>query len=165
MYDSLRIAKDLLYDKCDFEFSQLQIQKESSEYEACSFKLNDKLIQYRKAKITPTKTGQFVTIWKRNTDGITEPFSYLDTLDFIVITVIKETNRGQFIFPKALLLMHSIIKNETKDGKRGIRVYAPWDKVTSKQAEKTKAWQIGYFVNFDEENTSTQDLVKKIING
>ncbi|MFN5985137.1 MAG: MepB family protein [Fluviicola sp.] len=165
MYDSLRIAKDLLYDKCDFEFSQLQIQKESSEYEACSFKLNDKLIQYRKAKITPTKTGQFVTIWKRNSDGITEPFSYLDTLDFIVITVIKDTNRGQFIFPKALLLKHSIIRNETKDGKRGIRVYAPWDKVTSKQAEKTKAWQTGYFVNFDEENTSTQDLVKKIING
>lgn len=165
MYDSLSIAKDLLYDKCDFELSHLQIQKESSEYEACSFKLNDKEIHYRKAKITPTKTGQFVTIWKRNTEGITEPFSYLDTLDFIVITVINETNRGQFIFPKALLLKHAVIRNETKDGKRGIRVYAPWDKVSSKQAEKTKAWQIACFINFDEVNTSTLHLLKKLING
>lgn len=165
MYDSLKIAKELLYDKCDFVISNHKIHNESSEYEACSFKLNDKAIQYRKAKITPTKTGQFVTIWRRNTDGITEPYSSLDTLDFIVVTVIDETNRGQFIFPKSILIKHSIIRNETKDGKRGVRVYAPWDKVTSKQAEKTKVWQNPYFVNFDEENDSIQCFLKKLING
>ena len=51
---------------------------ESAEYGACSFKLNGKTIQFRVSKITPTKTGQFVTIWKRNKEGITEPFDNAD---------------------------------------------------------------------------------------
>jgi hypothetical protein len=58
---------------------------ESVEYGACSFRINGKTIQYRVSKITPTKTGQFGTIWKRNKDGITEPFDNLDHIGFIII--------------------------------------------------------------------------------
>ncbi|MFQ6421766.1 MULTISPECIES: MepB family protein [unclassified Bacillus (in: firmicutes)] len=31
-------------------------------------------------------------------------------------------------------------------GKRAIRVYPPWDKTTSRQAQKTQAWQLEYFL-------------------
>jgi hypothetical protein len=33
-----------------------------------------------------------------------------------------------------------------KGGKRAIRVYPPWDKAESRQAEKTQKWQLEYFV-------------------
>ena len=38
------------------------------------------------AKTTPTKKGQFVTIWKRHSDkGHIIPFDINDNIDFIVI--------------------------------------------------------------------------------
>ena len=82
----LKVAKELVYDKCGFELTNPKLNSESLEYGACSFNLNGNTIQHRVAKITPTKTGQFVTIWKRNKNGITEPFDILDDIDFIIIT-------------------------------------------------------------------------------
>lgn len=40
-------------------------EAESAEYGACRFALEGHSIVFRVAKITPTKTGQFVTLWKR----------------------------------------------------------------------------------------------------
>ena len=77
-HDDLKIAKELVYDKCGFDLTNASLDAESIAYGACSFELNGKTVQYRVAKITPTRTGQFVTIWKRNADGITEPFSVSD---------------------------------------------------------------------------------------
>lgn len=85
-HNDLKIAKELVYDKCSFILTNPNFDAESKAYGACSFELNGKTVQYRAAKITPTKTGQFVTIWKRNTDGITEPFSVSDNIDLIVIS-------------------------------------------------------------------------------
>ena len=74
IHNDLKIVKELVYDKCGFDLTDLKQNLESKEYGACSFVLNGKTIQQRISKITPTKTGQFVTIWKRNENGITEPF-------------------------------------------------------------------------------------------
>ncbi|MBK9224090.1 MAG: MepB family protein [Flavobacterium sp.] len=131
------VVKEIVYDKCGFELSNLKQNLESIEYGACSFELNGKTIQYRVSKITSTKTGQFVTIWKRNKDGITEPFSDLDDLDFIIITSKSNDNFGQFIFPKSVLADKGIITRNNKEGKRGIRVYPPWDIAINKQANST----------------------------
>ena len=154
-------VKELVYDTCNFEFSNLIIDSESEEYQACSFKLNTFEIIHRLSKITPTKTGQFVTIWKRNDKGITAPFDVSDNFDFLVITSKSEENLGQFVFPKTVLLEKGIICNNNTSGKRGIRVYPPWDISTSKQAEKTQSWQIQYFYSITEKSFDI-DLVKRL---
>ncbi|MCE3229714.1 MAG: hypothetical protein K0S32_4265 [Bacteroidetes bacterium] len=157
----LLIIKTQVYESCGFKFSHPSLNTESKEYGACSFKLNGKTIIHRLSKITPTKNGQFVTIWKRNKQGITEPFSTLDELDFIIITVKNNDQLGQFIFPKSILADKGIISHYAKEGKRGIRVYPPWDIVLSKQAEKTQAWQLNYFLPI--KNRSNDLLLAKTL--
>ncbi len=145
MHNDLQIIKERVYDKLNFEFKNLKPHSEGVEYGACSFELNRLKIEHRVSKITPTKTGQFVTIWKRNEQGITAPFDISDDIDFIIITAKRDDNIGQFVFPKSLLADKGIISQSGKDGKRGIRIYPPWDEVRNKQAEKTQNWQINYF--------------------
>ncbi len=161
-HSDLKVVKELVYDKCGFDLTDPKLNSESAEYGACSFGLNGKTIQHRVSKITPTKTGQFVTIWKRNKDGITEPFDILDDIDFIIITSKSGDNFGQFIFPKPVLADKGIITRNGKEGKRGIRVYPPWDIATNKQAEKTQSWQTKYFLTIKKDNSTNLDLTKKL---
>ncbi len=144
---NLLAAKELVYDICGFECSDPQPEKESQEYDAFDFKIGKSQIKFRSAKITPTKTGQFVTLWKRNINGIIEPFDYKDDIDFVIVSVQKENLLGQFIFPKEILLKKSVFTSETKEGIRATRVYPPWDETTSKQAQKTQQWQLDYFLS------------------
>lgn len=160
----LLFLKEKVYDPCGFEWTNFQQYAESREYDACSFELDGTKIQYRASKITPTKSGQFVTIWKRNVSGITVPFDVQDDFDFIVIIVKSEPNLGQFIFPKAVLLQKGIISRNGKGGKRGIRVYAPWDTVTSKQAQVTQHWQSRYFMTLNEWSSIRFNEVKSRLN-
>lgn len=159
---ALLSIKELVYDKCNYEFSNLVIDSESAEYQACSFQLNSFEFIHRFSKITPTKIGQFVTIWKRNSRGITAPFDVLDNFDFIVITSKSDENLGQFVFPKSVLLAKGIISNNNTSGKRGIRVYPPWDIPKSKQAEKMQLWQLKYFYSITEKSFDIK-LVKKLL--
>jgi hypothetical protein len=48
-------TKELLFDKCGFELSNIEIEKESSKYCAHRFEIDTKKILFRQAKITPTK--------------------------------------------------------------------------------------------------------------
>lgn len=162
LHNHLKIAKELVYDKCGFEVTNLKPDAESVGYGACSFQLNGKRVQHRASKITPTKTGQFVTIWKRNKDGITEPFSVSDNIDFIIISAKSDDNFGQFIFPLAVLAEKGIITQNGKEGKRGIRVYPPWDIATNKQAQKTQTWQTEYFMTINEDRPIDLDLISEL---
>ena len=157
----LQLAEKLLYNECGFQLQQLVWNSESANYGACYFELNEKIIQYRVANITPTKIGQFVAIWKRNNEGITAPFDVADSLDFMIISVRDSENFGQFIFPKSVLIAKGIVSQNEKGGKRGIRVYAPWDKPENKQAIKTQAWQVNYFVEIRENSHLDLEFVKK----
>lgn len=160
-HSDLKIAKEMVYDQCNFDFKNPKLNVESSEYGACTFELDGKKIQHRVSKITPTKNGQFVTIWKRNQDGITEPLDINDEIDFIIITARSGENLGQFIFPKSVLAEKGIITQNGKSGKRGIRVYPPWDKPESKQAEKTQNWQLDYFLTIKTTGATDINLAKK----
>ena len=145
-------TKQWLFDKCCFEFSNIKIEIESSEYCAHRFEINKQKVLFRSAKITPKKIGQFVTLWKRkNEKSSIEPFEILDDIDLFVVNVKTETNFGQFVFPKSVLIQKGIITH-AKEGKRAIRVYPKWDFTESKQAKKTQKWQLDYFLNipFDE---------------
>jgi hypothetical protein len=123
------------------------MEPESSEYSACTFELNDLSIRFRVAKITPTKAGQFVTLWKRLGNGPIQPFDASDHIDFFVISAAKDNQSGQFIFPKSALKKQGVLSIDEKGGKRAIRVYPPWDKNLNPQAQKTQKWQLEYFLD------------------
>jgi hypothetical protein len=158
----LKLIKALVYDRCGFDLTNPKMGTESAEYGACSFALDGATVQHRVSKITPAKTGQFVTIWKRNKNGITAPFDISDNLDFLVITSGNDERLGQFIFPTPVLAGKGIITANNKQGKRGIRVYPPWDIVTSKQAEKTQTWQTTYFLEIENRNSADIALAKRL---
>lgn len=160
LQDELYISKTLVYDKCGLNLGELLTEEESKEYGACNFKLNGMNIKFRISKITPTKSGQFVTIWKRNKDGVTQPFDMTDEIDFVIIFSRDRDHFGKFIFPKSVLIEKGIITHGTKQGKRGIRVYPPWDKVTNKQAQKTKDWQTKYFFKISKGETADLTSIK-----
>jgi hypothetical protein len=159
----LQKAKSLLYDPCGFHLSNYIPETESMEYGACRFQLNGKRIIFRTSKITPTKTGQFVTIWKRNQQGITEPFDATDAFDFLIISAVHGNHFGQFIFPKKILYDKGILSGPDGKGKRGIRVYPTWDSVENKQAAKTQSWQTHYFVEIVNNNPSTLALAQRLL--
>lgn len=145
-----------VYEACKLQISNLSYEQEGKAYAACQFRLNELKIICRTAKITPKKAGQFVTCWKRNDAGITEPFAENDQFDFLVINVSKENSIGQFVFPKSILKAQRILSTNKKDGKRGFRVYPAWDKATNKQAGKTQNWQLNYFFLLDEDTDFNQ---------
>ena len=152
-----KIIKEI-YKKCALEISDFQIEKESAEYDACQFNLNDLKIISRTAKITPKKAGQFVTFWKREINQPIAPFDETDAFDFFVVNIQNENRIGQFVFPKSILIQKGIISTSKKEGKRAFRVYPPWDVTTSKQALQSQKWQMDYFY----EITDHIDL-KKVI--
>jgi hypothetical protein len=144
---NLALVQERLYKKISLEVSESSEDSESQDYGAGEFKLATKIIKQRTAKITPTKIGQFVTLWKRNSEGITQAHEELDKFDYFVINVQNKNLFGQFVFSKEVLISNGIVQTKLKPGKRGIRVYPSWDKPTSKQALKTQAWQLKYFLD------------------
>lgn len=161
LHSDLVIAKELVYDVCGLEFKNVQLHSESTEYAACSFDLNGNKIEHRCSKITPTKIGQFVTIWKRNNEGITTPFDVSDGIDFIIITTRSGDHFGQFVFPIAVLVEKDIVSRNGKGGKRGICVYPSWDMPTSKQAMASQEWQSKFFLPI--KDTSSTDLLTQLL--
>lgn len=141
------IAKECIYNFPPFQVSSPIPYEDNAEYGACTFILNNRLIHFRTAKITPTKTGQFVTLWKRTGNSPIQPFDVNDSFDFFIINVKSNNHRGQFIFSKNILLKKGIISQNQKGGKRAIRVYPPWDQTTNSQAIKTQKWQLDYFLD------------------
>jgi hypothetical protein len=127
IHKDLLAVQELLFNPCNFELTDLQIEPESTEYGACTFHLNDLFIIFRSAKITPTKIGQFVTLLKRNSEGITAPFHITDDIDFAIICTRTSNDFGAFIFPKSVLHEKGILANDKKNGKRGFRVYPTWE--------------------------------------
>lgn len=159
----LDLIDELVFKPCQFHIKNRKPEAESQEYDAHRFNLNEKKIIFRVAKITPTKTGQFVSIWKRNELGITTPFEVKDEFDFLMIVTKTPVQFGLFIFPKKVLHKHRILSDDTKDGKRGIRVYPTWDETTNKQAQKTQLWQTKYFVDLSTENEIDLNRAKDLL--
>ncbi|AWW33013.1 MepB family protein [Echinicola strongylocentroti] len=153
-------VNNAIYDKLSFDISHLNSELEGSAYDACQFELNGKKIISRSSKITPKKAGQFVTFWKRNQNGFTEPFSENDQFDFYVINVKAGERFGQFVFPKSELIKKGYIISKSKAGKRGFRVYPIWDEVQNSQAKRTQQWQLGYFYEINK--TTDLDKVSKL---
>ena len=140
------------------------LEKESQEYDACLFKINDYQFHFRKAKVTPKKEGLFVTFWKRIPSGIIAPFDENNDFSFLIIAVENENDSGWFIFPKAILLEKNIISTSLKEGKRGFRIHPPSSAPKSKQGLASQKWQLQYFSSKEAISNSLKkslDLQKK----
>lgn len=139
----------LFFTPKNITIKNYQEDKEAAKYNGCSFSINDELIHFRTGKITPTKIGQFVTFWKRNTQGITEPYDTQDTFKNLIVYTPTPTQHGVFIFPKDILTKYDFISSNKNGGKRGFRLYPVWDTAKNNQAKKSQTWQLHYFHRLD----------------
>lgn len=142
--DFLALQK-YFYESKQWECSNIQLGSESKEYGACTFEMNGQKVLFRVAKITPTKIGHFVTVWKRIGKGPTMPYDMADDIDAYVITARNKNHFGVFVFPKEVLVQKGIVSKNGTGGKLGIRVYPSWDITDNPQAKRTQAWQVNYF--------------------
>ncbi len=163
MYSELESINKLIFKPLGIVLTNVAAELESKEYFAHKFQINGQHVIFRCAKITPTKIGQFVTIWKRDDNGITQPFDLHDDFNFCIITARKNENFGLFIFPKLVLYHNKILSDNTRDGKRGIRVYPTWDLTANKQAQKTQLWQTEYFIALSKNEEIDFETVKKLL--
>ncbi|MEU4503903.1 MepB family protein [Streptomyces sp. NPDC024089] len=162
LHPDLLAAKALVYDPSGLVCSRPVPEAESAEYGAHGFTVDGSAVRFRVARTTPTKVGQFVTVWKRSADGgPIRPYDSADPVDLFVIST-RDTGDtsgtdgtdgtdgtggfGQFVFPRAVLRERDIVSTDGVGGKRGFRVYPPWVTTTNRQAGRTQKWQVEYFL-------------------
>ncbi|MEG0881462.1 MAG: MepB family protein [Janthinobacterium sp.] len=124
-------------------------EAESADYGACRAALHGKRLVLRVAKTTPTKIGQFVTVWKRpHPDADIAPLDEADPVDAVIIAVADGdgARHGFFIFPRSALIERGVMSRAGAGGKRALRVYPPWCAPQSGQALRTQRWQAQWFV-------------------
>ncbi|MDH6131538.1 hypothetical protein P3T37_000907 [Kitasatospora sp. MAA4] len=147
VHSDLRAAKVLVYDACGFTCTQPVPEAESAEYAAHAFTVDGLSIRFRAGKTTPTKVGQFVTVWKRSSGGPIQPFDITDPVDLFVISTRDRHHFGQFVFPLDVLRQHGVVSVNGSGGKRAFRVYPPWVTIANRQAGSTQAWQLDHFLH------------------
>jgi hypothetical protein len=160
--EDLLLSQKWVYDKLNLDLKNVKSEPESADYKAFTFELNELFIHYREAKTTPTKTGQFVTLWKRKLGQPIEPFHVSDKIDFVIVSTRNAEKFGKFIFPKSVLIEKGIISTEIKEGKRAFRVYPPWDLAENKQAQVSQKWQLNYFLTILENEKMDVDRARKL---
>lgn len=143
----LLAAKALVYDPCGFACSDPVPEAESAAYAAHAFTVDGRSVRFRVAKTTPTKVGQFVTVWKRSAGGPIAPFDAADPVDLFVINTRDRDRLGQFVFPIEVLRERGVVSMNGSGGKRAFRVYPPGVDTTSRQAANSQAWQLDHFLH------------------
>ena len=151
---------------------QVDVIPESANYNALSFSLNNNKIIYRKAKLTETRPGAFLTLWKRPkalSANTNKPIPYdVSELDYLFVDVEEgPLRRGIFIFPVALLVNKGIVRSDKSKGKTAFRVFPAWSRdrgvsgtqVFSESAKKTQQWQLPYFVQCHDSEIDADLLV------
>jgi len=146
VHADLLAAKRLVYDPNGFICSQPVAEAEGAEYGAHELTVDGLAVRFRAAKTTPTKVGQFVTVWQRSVQGPIRPFDADDPLDLIVVSCRDGHHFGQFVFPRDVLCERGVLSRGGVGGKRAFRVYPPWVTTTARQARSTQAWQVNHFL-------------------
>ena len=128
---------------------------EARAYAGCSFVMagSDGVgtrTVFRSAKVTPTKSGAFVTLWKRDENGATRPYSFADRIETFIVAASVPDGYGYFTFTAAVLADRGILATGGSPGKRGFRLYTPWDTGLNKNASTTCAWQRAFFTSVND---------------
>ena len=115
----------------------------------------------RTAKVTPTKAGAFVAVWRRTAGGGTEPFPSDEVAGAngsastgtgapehvagLLVFVRDADRRGVFRFTSEHLRGLGVTSSPQRPGKRGFRVYPSWCTDLNRQAQRTQAAQARAF--------------------
>ena len=151
MFESVEMINKILNRLKLNPVSNVCIEPLNIDYESCIFNINQKVYRHRKAKKTPNKKGYFTVFWVKDDNNKNRPYTLEETPDNLIITVIDENRKGQFIFPRETLLKKNILKAENNKGKMAMRVYPDWETELNKTAEQTRKWQCDYFIDFTDE--------------
>lgn len=150
MLKSINLIKEL-FSGTDYEITNIVKEPQNKEYEGITFKINENKYRSRLAKQTPMKDGYFVVFWEKDINQCNQAYAYSESPDKIIISIIDKNLKGQFIFPKSLLLKKGILRTVDSKGKMAIRVYPSWERSLNNAAKKTQAWQAPYFMNMSNE--------------
>ena len=138
-------------------------EAESADYGACRFRLDGHNIVFRVAKTTPTKIGQFVTLWTRRRPGdAIEPLDASDPVDFVVVCTSNAAHNGQFIFDRKILIEKGVMSSRETVGKRAIRVHPPWSNPVATEAVRTQKSQLRYFLDYSDGGTADPTHVRPL---
>lgn len=159
------LLRDLLlttaeYTAHGYPCSEPQADVESRAYGAHAFELSGHRAVFRLAKTTPTKVGQFVTLWQRTADdGPIRPSDSSDGIGLYVVSVRGEAGFGQFIFPQRVLIAQGVVSQDFVGGKRAVRVYPPWSRPGSRTARATQRWQLEHFYSIPDQTGALKRLL------
>lgn len=162
VHGDLMAAKALVYDPCRFACSQPVPEAEGAAYAAHAFTLDGLRVRFRAARTTPTKAGQFVTVWQRSPAGPIRPFDAADPVDLFVIAAREPGRAGQFVFPVAALLRHGVVSADGVGGKRAFRVYPPWVTTANRQAGLAQAWQLEHFLHLPQDAPADRERARTL---
>ena len=103
----LKHINEVIYKPNQLTIASTNEEQQNLEYAARTFELINKLtiktVRFRVAKQTPTKIGQFVTFWEKDSKGMNRPFQYDSSPDLLVITTFKDNRTfGQFFSKRGL---------------------------------------------------------------
>lgn len=143
---SLELTRNIVANIGGAQIKNLKEEPDNQKYEGIRFTIDHYTYRSRLAKRTPKKQGYFVVFWEKDSNGKNQPYLYDNSPDKIIISMIDHQRKGQFIFPKSVLLEKGILKNTNAKGKMAIRVYPSWETNLNKAAHHTQRWQQQYFL-------------------
>ncbi len=122
-----------------------------SDKDILCFLSSEKKICIRLSHTTPTKLGQFVTLYKRYAGKII-PLNISD-IEYLIIVYTEPNLHGMFIMNQQMLLLQNIISHKQIDinreyGKLSFRIYHPSCMLNSKQAITSQKWQQSTFYDY-----------------
>ncbi|WGD36793.1 MepB family protein [Lysinibacter sp. HNR] len=120
------------------EYEAPQLEPQNSNYQSGVVRLNGELWRIRTARVTPTKPGAFVAVWKRNERGKTQPFDTDDPATGLLVFVEERDRFGVFRFQACQLEIMGITASVSQPGKRGFRLYPSWCRALNTQAAHTQ---------------------------
>ncbi|WP_368654263.1 MepB family protein [Ornithinibacillus sp. 4-3] len=155
---TMELIKQLFPTDQKYQITNIKEEKQNEEYEGLTFRINTHDFRSRLAKKTPKKKGYFVVFWYKNINNENQAYSFDETPDKVIITILDDDKKGQFIIPKLELLKRGILRTKDTKGKMAIRVYPKWEKELNKNAMKVQKCQEIYFIDLSNEIDSEQML-------
>lgn len=122
-------------------------EDQGSDYESGRVKIDADTWRIRTARVTPTKPGAFVAVWRRAQDGNTEPFSSSDECEGLMVFVRDGSKFGVFTFSREHLVELGVVQSTRAPGKRGFRVYPSWCANLNEQATRAQRAQASAFAD------------------
>jgi len=120
-------------------------EPENAGYGASMANIDGQRWRVRTARVTPTKAGAFVSVWRRSAGGGTEPFPASEGVHGLLVFVLDQDRRGLFRFTSAHLRDLGVASADGCSGKRGFRVYPEWSEGLNAQARRTQRAQAAAF--------------------